>query len=220
MKSFVSYITPAMAITAVSGFLSLTEVEVAQAAQMTTRWNFDFTGEITGDGFIEVEEEQNGETTGTSEVTDLQFTLDFGTGFGSNSVTLANFPDFTKPLFFSPDNSSNELLHTNFFAQFIPGADPIQPEWVQGTINGVGGFTMSGSGDGVNTPDDPQGVGGIIIFTSNESSPQRLTGTWTAQTSSDRRESQDPTTVPESSSLISLGLLGAYLLVQIKIRPR
>ncbi len=43
------------------------------------------------------------------------------------------------------------------------------------------GFTISGSGEGIGTPDDPQGVGGTIIFTSFEASPVTRTGTWTAQ---------------------------------------
>ncbi len=197
MKTLCSYITPVITVTTLSGVITFTEV--AQAAHITTQWNFNFTGEITGNGFLEIEEHQEGEETQTYEITDLQFTLDFGIGLDSQNVTLANFPDTTKPLYFSPDDTSNELWHTNFFAQFLPLLAPINPEWIQGSLEGVGNFTMSGSGQGVNTPDDPQGVGGIILFSSDESSPQTRTGTWTAQ------PVPEPLTILGSLTALSFG---------------
>lgn len=198
MKSLISYITPLITVTAVGGLISLTEV--AEAAHIATRWNFEFTGQIVGHGFIEIDEHQENEITSVYEVIDLQFTLDFDIGSGSQNVTLANFSNFTKPLIFSPDDSSNELLHTSFFARFIPELDPLQPEWILGTVDGVGNFTISGSGEGANIPDDPQGVvGGVIIFTSNESSPQTRTGTWTAQ------PIPEPLTILGSLTALSFG---------------
>ncbi len=116
MNSFSSYITPVITLTTISGGIAFTDV--AQAFHITTVWNFEFTGQVVGNGFIEIDEHQENEITSVYEVIDLQFTLDFGVGSGSQNITLANFSDFTKPLIFSPDDSSNELLHTSFFAQF------------------------------------------------------------------------------------------------------
>lgn len=174
MKTLGSYLTPVITITTLSGVIAFTEV--AEAAGIATRWNFNFTGDITGGGFIEIEGDQQTET---YEVINIQFTLDFGTGLGPQNVTLDNFGLIPTPLQFSPHDTSNELSHTNPFAQLFPnsGLSAINPGWNQGMSEG-GNFTMSGSGDGVNTPNDPSGVGGIILFST---SSETLTGTWTAQ---------------------------------------
>ncbi len=176
MKFLWSNITPIFAIVATTTtFLS------SQPAQaFNSLWEFNFSGEITGDGLIKIDKNQYDNVTQSYEVTEVNLTLDLGTEVDPQIITLANFPSYTQPLLFSPNSSSTELLHTSFFAQ-IGGLEPIQPEWILGMIPDIGGLTLSGSGEGVGTPDDPQGIGGTIIFTSAGTSPEIRSGTWTAQ---------------------------------------
>lgn len=142
----------------------------AQAADIAPIWIFDFTGDITGSGNIELDVNDFNDATESYLVTGVDFSLNFGVDSDPQSISLANFP-VTQPLRFNPNDSENELYSTLGGSLFS--------EWRVGTIPNVGGFNMSGS-PGIGLPEDPDGVGGVIDFTPVGSTESQI-GTWTAQ---------------------------------------
>ena len=171
--------------------LALIECFPGPAIAIESLWNFEFMGEITGTGTVQLDLEDQDVGTGSFLVTDLDFSLDFGVGGDPQSISLGNF--LTQPLRFNPNNPSNELFST--LVGFL------QPGWNLGIVppDGLfpgGGLTMSGS-SGAGLPPDPSGIGGTISFTTTGGSPDDIrTGTWTAPTQS----------VPEPSGVLGLTL--------------
>lgn len=174
----------------VLGFSLLTNLP-AHAASIASFWNFNFTGDITGSGSIELDADDFDSTTGSFLVTNMDFTLNFGVGSDPQSISLINFPG-TQPLRFNPNDNNNELYST-FLGSLLT-------EWRLGTVPNVGNFNLSGS-PGIGLPPDPDGVGGVIDFTPFDSTVA-TTGTWTAQSS----------TVREPSTLFGLGLAALLIL--------
>jgi hypothetical protein len=162
----------------------------AQAISIAPLWNFEFSGDITGNGKITLDLQDQDSQTGSYLVAEVEFSLNFGQG-NPQSVSLANFP-FTQPLRFNPLDTSSELYSTLL--------DSLVKEWRLGTLDTDGEFPGGGinlSGfPGIGLPPDPPGVGGVIAFTPTASSEIR-TGTWTAQ----------PVPVPEPSTLFGTGIV-------------
>jgi hypothetical protein len=145
----------------------------APAFSIAPQWNFEFRGDITGNGSITLNLQDQDSETGSYLVTEVDFSLNFGLG-NPQSISLANFP-FTQPLRFDPADSTSELYST------LVGS--LVSEWRLGSIAAEGefpggGLNLSGS-PGIGLPPAPPGVGGVIAFTPTGSS-QTQTGTWTA----------------------------------------
>ncbi len=75
----------------VLGFSLLTNLP-AHAASIASLWNFNFTGDITGSGSIELDVEDFDSITVSFLVTKMDFTLNFGVGSDPQSISLINFP--------------------------------------------------------------------------------------------------------------------------------
>ncbi|MDJ0660361.1 MAG: PEP-CTERM sorting domain-containing protein [Crocosphaera sp.] len=172
----------------------------AQAASIAPIWKFNFTDDITGSGTINLDVNDFDSNTESYLVTALDFTLNFGVDSDPQSISLANFP-VTQPLRFNPNDRENELYSTL--------AGSLVPEWRIGTIPNVGGFNLSGS-PGIGLPDDPDGVGGVIVFRPVNTT-EEITGTWTATPVSEP--------FPEPLTLLGAGVamgLGTFFKHKIK----
>ncbi|MGK7881482.1 MAG: PEP-CTERM sorting domain-containing protein [Crocosphaera sp.] len=167
----------AVAISSTSALISAT----ALASDFNPKWDFNFTGNISGLGTIELD--LTDEINGAFLVDFLDFTLDFGDGNGDQSLSLNSF-SLSQPLRFNPIGDPIELTS-------LSGNG-----WNFGVVP-LGGFVnLAGSPNPVLPQSSPSGA---ISFAGNTVT----NGFWTATPTS----VPEPSSLLGLVSVLGLGLI-------------